>query len=183
MYLMIFDAFRGACTWRISKESLDSAGKVFKLPDSPLAKLWLRFWLVPKMSHFAWAQGMGRHNAEDVQQLVTDDLKAVSLILGKKKFILGETACEDDCAIFGQLVQVLWGIPGTAQENLLHGQLKISKINKTGLTSYSGPIPAAYFHFLILSTCNLSDEFPNLRDYCLRMKEEFWPDWNKHLAR
>ena len=38
-----------------------------------------------------------------------------------------------------------------------------------------------YIHSLIF-LLNSSDDLPNLVDYAIRMKEHFWPDWDKSLA-
>lgn len=58
-----------------------------------------------------WAQGIGRHTQEEVTDIMTNNLKAVSVMLGNKKYFGGEEICEDDCGIFGILAQCLWGIP------------------------------------------------------------------------
>jgi hypothetical protein len=50
------------------------------------------------------------------------DLRALSHLLANKKFILGEEASENDCAVFGMLAQALWGTPGSPYEKLLKGQ-------------------------------------------------------------
>lgn len=77
--------------------------------------------------------------------MTSDDLRAVSVILGNKKFICGDGPCEDDCAIFGVLAQCVWGLPGSCYENLVHGELT------------------------------------NLKEYCERMKDCFWPDWETNM--
>ncbi|KAJ8303125.1 hypothetical protein KUTeg_019521 [Tegillarca granosa] len=75
-----------------------------------------------------------------------DDLKALSDFIGKKKYLFGDKPSEMDCAIFGQLAQMLWQSYGNQSEKALKG-------------------------------------FPNLCDYCERMKETIWPDWEKCTTR
>ncbi|XP_061190153.1 failed axon connections homolog [Saccostrea echinata] len=54
------------------------------------------------------AQGIGRHSQEEVQTLIIECLQHFSSFLGKKKFLLGEKACQADCAVFGILSQGYW---------------------------------------------------------------------------
>lgn len=65
--------------------------------------------------------GIGQHSPTEIYQMTEDDLRAVSLMLGNKKFFCGDEPCEDDCAIFGMLSQVLWGAPGSSFEKLANG--------------------------------------------------------------
>ncbi|XP_078325126.1 failed axon connections homolog [Crassostrea virginica] len=89
----------------------------------------------------AYSQGVGRHSEEEVQQVMEEDLQALSKFLGKKKFLLGDRTCSADCAVFGMLAQFHWHSYGSEA-------VKVYK------------------------------KFPNLGDYCERMKEEFWSDWD-----
>lgn len=65
-----------------------------------------------KMAH---AQGIGRHSQSEVEQLLEDDLSALSDFLGEKQFMMGDEPTELDCAIFGQLSQVKWHVPETCR--------------------------------------------------------------------
>lgn len=96
--------------------------KVFRLfPD------WMMFLFKPIMISWikaaCWTHGIGRHSEEDIVHMASDDLRAVSRILGNKKFILGDEPCEDDCAIFGELSQAMWCMPGSPYEKLLNSEL------------------------------------------------------------
>ncbi|ODM93959.1 hypothetical protein Ocin01_12720 [Orchesella cincta] len=93
------------------------------------------------------SSGIGRHSEDDIERIMSEDLHALSKVLGNKKFILGDEPCEDDCAIFGELAQVLWCMPGSPYEKLLNGELQ------------------------------------NLKEYCLRMKTLYWPDWENCIAQ
>ena len=58
-------------------------------------------------------QGMGRHSREEIIQFAKEDLKAVSLLLGDKPFIMGENPTSFDAMLFGFLIQLL-GVPWTS---------------------------------------------------------------------
>jgi hypothetical protein len=97
------------------------------------APVW-RLWLFKTFASLALpgrakGQGIGLHSQQEVEQLTLDDLKNLSIILGQKKFILGDEPCEDDCAVFGQLSQAMWGTPGSVYERALNGTWSILKLN------------------------------------------------------
>lgn len=123
--------------WRL-REGHESTKDVFKIPDSVLVKLYFRYWFTSKMKLYTWAQGLGRFNSEELYKLMRIDLETVSTLLGDKKFILGDTPCENDCAIFGQLAQVLWGMPNSYYSMLLNGIWKHKNLNNNSI----------YIHFL-----------------------------------
>ena len=72
----------------------------------------------------ALAQGIGGHANEDIIEIISKDLRAVSKILGTKKFILGDEPCFEDAAIFGQLSQCCWGLPNSPYEKLVNGEFR-----------------------------------------------------------
>ena len=74
----------------------------------------------------AVTQGIGGHAPEDIVQIISKDLRTVSKILGKKRFILGEEPCFEDAAIFGQLSECCWGLPNSPYEKLVNGKLRNS---------------------------------------------------------
>ncbi|XP_076468610.1 failed axon connections homolog [Babylonia areolata] len=79
----------------------------------PLAMFFVRTFMTRHVRTMCWAQGMGRHSQQDVQQIARKDLTALSNYLGKKKFLMGDKACEEDCAVFGQLSQIYWQMPSS----------------------------------------------------------------------
>jgi len=91
--------------------------------------------------------GMGLHNRQEIEQFTLKDLRNLSEILGKNKFVLGEEPSEVDCTVFGHLAQAMWGLPNSPYENAMKNELH------------------------------------NLREYCIRMKERFYPDWNDILDK
>ncbi|CAL8096531.1 unnamed protein product [Orchesella dallaii] len=122
--------------------------KIFSIPLPTFAFKLLLYLYVRRMIFISsWFQGIARHSEDDIVQIISDDLRALSKVLGNKKFILGDEPCEDDCAIFGELAQALWCMPGSPYEELLNGELQ------------------------------------NLKEYCLRMKTIYWPDWENCIAQ
>ncbi|XP_070539806.1 failed axon connections homolog isoform X2 [Ptychodera flava] len=97
-----------------------------------------------RVKGYIHGHGIGRHTEQELYAIVEKDLRAICTFLGEKKFLFGDEPCEYDCAIFGQLAQLLWcPFPGSPQQILIKGDLK------------------------------------NLEEYCYRMKERFWPDWEQ----
>jgi glutathione S-transferase len=108
---------------------------------------WLLFTCIaPSLKSMAWSQGLGRHSEEEVKQLMLKDMRALSKILGEKRFLLGDEPCEEDCSVFAFVASVVF-VPENPTRILYDGELK------------------------------------NLKAYCIRMKEKFWPDWDKRLAK
>ena len=52
--------------------------------------------------------GIGRHSMEEFTEFAAQDLKALSNILGDKKFFNGDEPTNIDCAMFGHLVQFVY---------------------------------------------------------------------------
>ncbi|XP_070541195.1 failed axon connections homolog [Ptychodera flava] len=76
-------------------------------------------------SKLVYGHGIGRHTDRELFSVVQKDLRAISTFLGDKKFLFGDEPCEYDCAIFGQLAQLLWcPFPGSPQQILIKGELK-----------------------------------------------------------
>ena len=72
-------------------------------------KEWLIFrFIASSLKSQAWAQGIGRHDQNEINQFIVDDLKTLSAILGENKYILGDTPCEDDCAVFGSIAGLVF---------------------------------------------------------------------------
>ncbi|RUS69960.1 hypothetical protein EGW08_022277 [Elysia chlorotica] len=73
-------------------------------------------WYMRRMSYGRlWSQGIGRHKEQEVTQIMEDDLSALSTMMGDHKFLFGDTkdcVSEFDCAVFGQLCQLVWQMPG-----------------------------------------------------------------------
>lgn len=68
-----------------------------------------------------WAQGIGRHSEQEVNDIVWKDLAAVSHFLGKKPFLMGEDLCEVDCTVFAFLSQIMWCYDGSPFVTMLIG--------------------------------------------------------------
>lgn len=89
----------------------------------------------------AHGHGIGRHTKDEVMDMAINDILALSIYLGNKKYFMGNEPTEVDCAIFGFLAQLIY-VPIPEIENLINADMK------------------------------------NIKEYCQRMKERFWPDWN-----
>ncbi|GAB1608544.1 failed axon connections homolog [Argonauta hians] len=64
----------------------------------------LTYWFIKrKLKKVTYCQGVGRHSVPEINEIVLGDLKALSDFIGTKKFLMGDTLCETDCAIFGML--------------------------------------------------------------------------------
>jgi glutathione S-transferase len=55
-----------------------------------------------------YAQGTGRHAAEEIYRGAGDDVRALSVALGDKPFFTGDKPVELDAAAYGLLAQVFW---------------------------------------------------------------------------
>jgi hypothetical protein len=137
----------GMSTWRwfYDENMLNNIRKLFDVPSERALRTFTRN-ANKRVTTNGWAQGILRLGKENVFRVMSDDLRALSTILGKRKFLLGDEPCSDDCAVFGMLAQVLWCMPDSPYEKLV------------------------------------TEELLNLTEYCVRMKETFWPDWEKCLA-
>lgn len=54
----------------------------------------------------AWKHGIGRHSDDEIYKIGSDDIRAISTYLGKKKYFLGDTPTLIDCTLFGVLTQI-----------------------------------------------------------------------------
>ena len=58
-----------------------------------------------------YKHGIGRHSNEEIQSIAIEDLKAVSAVLGSKKYIFGEQPSTIDAAAFGIISNIIYGNP------------------------------------------------------------------------
>jgi len=141
--LMDEHAYWGLLHWRYLYTEGRDLHTIFQ---ESLVKLVKAINFIPKTHTSCWGQGLGRHTPDQIFHIIEDDLAALSMVIGKNKYLLGDEPCVDDCAVFGMLVQFLWAAPGSPYEKLIN------------------------------------EEYQNLREYCIRMKETFWPDWDNCLS-
>lgn len=89
---------------------------------------WIIFSMIaPSMRSMAWSQGVGRHSEAGVVALMLQDLRSISTILGKKKFILGDNPTEYDCSIFGGLASAVFMPDSPVRDNLQRKPLTYMK--------------------------------------------------------
>ncbi|XP_005109494.2 failed axon connections homolog [Aplysia californica] len=123
----------------------DPSSTLYRQLGLPAPFIW---YLRHESARRVAVHGIGRHSHDEVTKLTRDDLRALSVILGNKNFLFGnskEEVTEVDCALFGQLCELLWGTP------------------------------------LCPVAAEAREKFPNLEQFCLKMKEAFWPDWEERL--
>ncbi|XP_078069801.1 failed axon connections homolog isoform X2 [Mustelus asterias] len=70
-----------------------------------------------------YGQGIGRFSKEEIYTLMEKDMRSLSVILGDKKYIMGPRPSTVDAAVFGQLAQAMWTLPGTRPERLIRDEL------------------------------------------------------------
>ncbi|XP_068679270.1 failed axon connections homolog [Montipora foliosa] len=87
-------------------------------------KYALSWWASRYMQSCLWAHGIGRHASEDIYKIAERDLKAVSQLLGKKKFVMGRKPCLLDAALFALVSVLIWNVPGSPQAKLIRSELK-----------------------------------------------------------
>lgn len=159
---------RAVSLWRYVHSGGKGFSEIASLPPSAIPQFLRAAY--KRASTNAWAQGIGRHDKDTVVAIMKKDLEIVSTLLGKKKFILGDEPCEEDCAIFGFLAQALWCLPGSPYEKCLTGMDILNAISLCLFLWWKWR-----FSFL--------EELPNLKAYCVRMKEQYWTDWDEILAK
>jgi len=118
--VLIAISCRGVYMWRYVQDAGKSLGQIVDIP--PILLILFRRIVCSLMAKNPWAQGTGRLKNDDVFHLMGDDLRVLSILLGTKKFILGDEPTEVDCAVFGMLSQVIWCAPGSPYERMLNGE-------------------------------------------------------------
>lgn len=128
----------------------------------------MKLFLPSRLRKTLEAQGLGRLPTDTITAITTQDLKDLSVLLGEKRFILGDEVCEVDCALFGFLSQCLWAMPGSPFHNLMeNGWLIYCFI----LVFQYNMIPSTFA------------ELTNLKEYCFRIKKMLWQDWGECLYK
>lgn len=80
---------------------------------------------------------------------------------------MGDKPTEVDCSMFGMIAQMVWNMPDSPFEQLLDGKITLWLISID----------------LVFKISFSPGEFVNLKNYAMRMKETFWPDWDRCLAQ
>jgi len=108
----------GLASWRWV-EDFSSVHNLMKIPT--VAKIFF-FYFSWKIKGNIKSQGFGLHSIPEQHKMASDDLRTTSKILGNRKFFGGDEPCEEDCAIFGVLVQALWVAPNSPYERIMEGE-------------------------------------------------------------
>lgn len=83
----------------------DDMGKLLtSFPSDP-------YGMKKRFGEQTYAQGVGRHSQEEVEELLKQDLEKLSEILGDNPYFMGANPSELDCTAFGLLAEVRWHMP------------------------------------------------------------------------
>jgi glutathione S-transferase len=102
-------------------------------PARPLVKWILR----RKIAKMLWAQGMGRHTAQDIDTLGARNMEALSTLLGDKTFLFGDTPRGADAALFAFIALTL--------DPYSNSSVRDAALAKPNLVAYRDRIMGAYF--------------------------------------
>ncbi|XP_065649132.1 failed axon connections homolog [Hydra vulgaris] len=61
-----------------------------------------------KMKNILEVQGTANHLKDEVYHIAEEDIKALSILLGEKEFLLGSKMTSYDCSLFGLFANILW---------------------------------------------------------------------------
>ncbi|XP_051880599.1 failed axon connections homolog isoform X2 [Pristis pectinata] len=110
------------CQWI---DNLHETGKILSVsgPFSGFLKWILCHLTRGIVKREMYGHGIGRFSKEEIYTLMEKDMRALSVILGDKKYIMGPRPSTVDAAVFGQLAQAMWTLPGTRPERLIRDEL------------------------------------------------------------
>ncbi len=123
-YYSIVVYVRGYASW-IWIDGFEQSTRI--MTGNPIVLQIYRFFASRGIRKIMWSQGLGRHTRDEFMEMMLGDLRSISDIMGKNKFLLGDEVCEEDFAIFGMLANCLWAIPGSPYEKLMTGNDVIFK--------------------------------------------------------
>ncbi|XP_053374697.1 failed axon connections homolog isoform X2 [Mercenaria mercenaria] len=86
-------------------------------------------FLNKRFSGMTYAVGIGRHSKSEVQDMIVDNLRHFSDILGDNEYIMGDKMTVVDCAAFGILSQMRWQTPSACPGTNLFQGGEISNVN------------------------------------------------------
>ncbi|KXJ12863.1 Failed axon connections-like [Exaiptasia diaphana] len=90
----------------------------------PLRYLLFRFGFQRNARRNLHGHGIGRHFPKEVYGIAEKDLRAVSTILGEKKFLFGDKACLADAYLFALVSNFIFVKPVSPQGKVILTQLK-----------------------------------------------------------
>ncbi len=113
-----------------------SAARLFqKVPA--FARPFVQWSVRRKVKSNAYAQGMGRHSAREVNELGIRDIEALSTILGDKPYLFGDHPCGADATVFAFIAAVL--------TPLVESPIRDAALETPNLVAYRDRMMAAYF--------------------------------------
>jgi len=115
--------------WRYWLDQCTSFLKSQTAMFSGLGKYIFLKFITKSIRKKADAHGIGRHSEEEIFLITQKTLQILSDYLGPQSFFGGSHPCKADCAIFGQLSQLMWNAPDSKYEDLM-------KVNFPRLANY-----------------------------------------------
>ena len=82
--------------------------KIFFVQLPFYLKIFLPNQVQKYMKKMLYCQGIGRHNAAEIYQFAVNDLNALSILLGTKKYFLGEQPASIDATAYGFLANIFF---------------------------------------------------------------------------
>ena len=117
-YYSIIVYIRGCASW-FWIDGFEQTKRIMN--ENPIVLQIIRFVISHRYRKAMWSQGIGRHTRDEFMEMMLGDLRSISDIMGKNKFLLGDEVCEEDFVIFAMLANCLWAIPGSPYEKLMTG--------------------------------------------------------------
>ncbi|KAL0984657.1 hypothetical protein UPYG_G00144820 [Umbra pygmaea] len=110
------------CQW---VDNLEETQKMLSVtgPLSDLLKWILSHLNASMVQREMYGHGIGRFSKEQVYKLMEKDMRTLAELLGEKKYFMGAKMSTVDAAVFGQLAQAMWTLPGSRPEQLIKGEL------------------------------------------------------------
>lgn len=85
----------------------------------------IAFWITQRRVRGSlYGHGIGRHSEKEIYGIAERDLRAVSVWLGKKKFLFGDQPSLVDAALFALVGNFIWQMVGSPQARVIESDLK-----------------------------------------------------------
>ena len=110
--------------------------KIFERVPAPMRPV-VKFLVRRKIAKMLKMQGIGRHDATQAAALGVKDVETLATLLGDKPYLLGESPCGADAAVFAFMAGVLspsWESP-----------VRDAAVSKPNLVAYRDRVMSEYF--------------------------------------
>jgi glutathione S-transferase len=131
LYWAILDA-----RWGDNANFLKGPARFFDSIPAPVRPLITRI-IRNKTLKSVRAHGLGRHTRAEIEGLAARDLSSLSVLLGDKAYLMGDTPCAADASVFGFVSGALASVFDTP--------IRLAAESYTNLTAYSQRLSTQYF--------------------------------------